>query len=209
LRAEEAPAPSRMKGALRREQLFEIALELFSTKGYLLTSVDDIAGAAGVTKPVFYQHFVSKEALYRELLENVASEMLHAVEAVTSTTSSPREQVEQGFRAYFRYVAEHESAFNLLFGRGVIFDEECASVIDTVERTMAQMVAGLIEAGIGDEHRLLLGYGIVGLAAQTGRLWLQARKDGALIGRMPADPDLLARWVAEIAWGGLRGITRD
>lgn len=197
-----------MKGKRRREQLFEIALDLFSTQGYLQTSVDDIASRAGVTKPVFYQHFLSKEALYMELLEHVASQLIYEVRTATSIAASPREQVEKGFLAFFRYVAAHENAFFLLFGTGGRRDDEFAQVARKVEETMAETVAALIEAGIGREHRLLLAYGIVGIAEQTSRHWLKARHADES-GAFPADPDVLARWIGEIAWGGLRGITRD
>ncbi len=52
----------------RRQQLFEVARERFAQQGFHATSMDEIAEAAGVTKPVLYQHFPSKRALYVELL---------------------------------------------------------------------------------------------------------------------------------------------
>ena len=64
-----APAGRRLTADARRRQLFEVALTLFSEHGYAATTMDDIAEAAGVTKPLVYQHFESKRALYLELMD--------------------------------------------------------------------------------------------------------------------------------------------
>src|SRR5690625_5722273 len=61
-----AMSTSRMPRAQRRTQLLELATSVFTQKGFQATSMDDIAAAAGVTKPVLYQHFDSKETLYVE-----------------------------------------------------------------------------------------------------------------------------------------------
>ena len=205
-----APAlAARLPAYQRREQIFEIALQLFSSKGYIQTSVGDLAKAAGVTKPVIYQHFVSKKALYLELLEHVGAQLLGEINRAAGSARSPRGQVESGFLAYFRYVGEHENAFYLLFGTGGRRDDEFSEVARKVERTMAEAVAVLIEAAISPQHRLMLAYGIVGLAESTSRHWLTSLKESNIESGIPADPDVLARWVAEIAWAGLRGITKD
>ena len=60
--------PRRLPAPRRRRQLLDVALERFSEGGLYGTSMEQIAEAAGVTKPVLYQHFGSKRALYLELL---------------------------------------------------------------------------------------------------------------------------------------------
>ena len=62
---------TRMPAAERRAQLLDVALRVFGEKGFHDTSMNDIAEAAGVTKPVLYQHFGSKRALFRELLREL------------------------------------------------------------------------------------------------------------------------------------------
>ena len=64
---------ARLPAPARRTQLLEVALEAFAEHGYHLTSMNQVAEAAGVTKPVLYQHFRSKKALYQELLDEVAT----------------------------------------------------------------------------------------------------------------------------------------
>lgn len=57
----------RMPAAERREQLLSVALDVFAGEGYHQTSMNQIAEAAGITKPVLYQHFASKRELYLAL----------------------------------------------------------------------------------------------------------------------------------------------
>src|SRR5580704_5407079 len=114
----------RLTAGQRRRQLVAVALELFARRGYRATTMDDIAEAAGVTKPLVYQHFSSKRALYLELVDAVAHEMLSAISEATAKAQGPRQQVELGFAAYFQLVVTHEAAFHLLYGRDDADDEE-------------------------------------------------------------------------------------
>ena len=66
---------------------------------------------------------------------------------------------------------------------------------------MAEIIAGLIDVGLEPEHRRLLGHAVVGLAEGTSRHWVRQ-------GLAP-DPGRLARWVADAAWSGLRGLRPD
>src|SRR3954449_3731388 len=99
--------PTRLPAARRRRQLLDVALGVFAARGMHGTSMDDIAEAAGVTKPVLYQHFRSKRALFLELLDEVGQHLLTAITNATSTAATPREQVERGLTAYFQFVADH------------------------------------------------------------------------------------------------------
>lgn len=62
----------RLKGSERRAQCLEIAQQLFATHGYHHISMDDIASAAKVTKPVLYKHFPSKLELYFAIIDNLS-----------------------------------------------------------------------------------------------------------------------------------------
>jgi AcrR family transcriptional regulator len=190
---------TRLPAARRRRQLLDVALEVFAERGYHATSMNDVAERAGVTKPVLYQHFRSKRALYLELLEDVGGRLLEAITKATAATDSPREQVHAGFRAYFRFVASQQPAFQLLFGGGARRDEEFADAVRRVEISIAETIAELIVAeGLDGPRRLLLAHGIVGLAEATGRHWLANGMTGSA--------DELATHVAVLAWAGLRGV---
>jgi AcrR family transcriptional regulator len=106
------PRPGRRLTAdARRRQLFDVALSLFAEHGYSATTMDDIAEAAGVTKPLVYQHFDSKRALYLELLDVVSHELIDRIVQSTAVAEGPRQQVELGFAGYFELMVDNELAF--------------------------------------------------------------------------------------------------
>ena len=79
------PRPAtRLPAARRRKQLLDVALEVFAERGFHPTSMNDLAEAAGVTKPVLYQHFGSKRELYLELLDDVGGRLRDAIGKATS-----------------------------------------------------------------------------------------------------------------------------
>jgi len=191
---------TRLPAARRRRQLLDVAQEAFADRGFHGTSMDDIADAAGVTKPVLYQHFPSKRDLYLELLKDVGHQLLDAITLATADAPSPRRQVEAGFAAYFTFVNANVSAFRLLFGSGARRDEEFDAAVTRVTDAIGDAIAGLIAADIDREHRRLLAAGIVGLAESACRHWVRNDLD------IPADE--VARRIADLAYAGLRGIHR-
>ena len=192
---------SRLPAARRKEQLLDVAMKVFAERGFHATSMNDVADAAGVTKPVLYQHFPSKRALYLELLRSVGDELMQAIAEATAG-AGPREQVEHGLHAYFRFVADQGPAYWLMFGGGTRRDAEFAEEATRVERSIAAVIAELITVeGLSQEDRLLYAHGIVGLAEGTSR---------HLIGDAQAlDPEAVAVKVADLAWRGLRGLRSE
>lgn len=179
-----------------------MALRVFATRGFHQTSMNEVADAAGVTKPVLYQHFTSKRALYRELLELVSTRLMLVIDEATSASASPREQVENGLRAYFHFVVDRADEYRLMFGGGTRRDAEFARETVRLERSIAEAISTLITVeGLAEADRLLLAHGIVGLAEGTTRHWLADDLD--------LDPDEMAIRVADLAWRGLRGIRSD
>ncbi len=185
-----------------------MALELFADRGYRATTMDDIADGAGVTKPLVYQHFASKRALYLELVASVAAELLAAIDAATAGAPGPRRQVELGFAAYFDFARAHPAAFRLLYGRHSGQDEELGAPLRQVEQAIAEAIDPLIDAGLDPEHRRTLAYGVVGMAEGVSRYWLSERRD-ARPAPTPAESERMAARMADLAWAGLRSVHAD
>lgn len=190
---------ARLPAAERRQQLLDVALDVFSRKGFHEASMNDIADAAGVTKPVLYQHFRSKRELYLELLREMGDRLGEAVGKATASAAGPRQQVEAGFEAYFRWVTENQGGFQVLFAGDTRRDREFVAEVLKVETEIADAIAQLIVVdGLSEERRRLLAYGIVGISETTSRHWLADDLD--------LGPAELAAQVAELAWAGLRGL---
>ena len=191
---------SRLTATARREQLLDVALGVFARSGYHGTSMNDVADAAGVTKPVLYQHFQSKRELYQALLDEVGNRMLATIRSATAGVTDGRSQTELGFRAFFRWVADDHAAFMLLYDSGTGLDEEFSKVRRGVTAGMARAVAPLIAADIDDEHRMTLAHALVGLAEGASRRLVEQG--------LAFDPDVVSRQVSDLAWAGLRSVHR-
>ncbi|MCU1345572.1 MAG: putative TetR family transcriptional regulator [Acidimicrobiia bacterium] len=191
---------ARLSAAERRRQVLQHALGVFAEQGFHSTSMNDVAEAAGVTKPVVYQHFTSKRVLYRALLVEVGQQLRELIVKATANATSPHQQVEQGMTAYLSWVAADSAGFRLLFGGGARRDEEFARDVRAVEASIAEAIAELITADVEAEHRLVLAHGILGLAEGSLRHLVGANR--------PIDTEVLARQLADLAWAGLRGIRR-
>ena len=186
------PAPE------RRKQLIATAIEVFARDGYHNTSMNDVAEAAGVTKPVLYQHFSSKRELYLALLDDVGRRLRTTIAEATSTAATPHEQVRRGFGAWFGWVATEADDFRLLFGSGNRRDAEFAVAVRHVEDALAEAIAPLIQAGIDAAHQQTLAWALVGMAETTARRLVAAGE--------PIDAGRVADQVSELAWAGLRGL---
>lgn len=195
------PATTRLPAPERRRQLLDVALETFAANGFHGTSMNDVAEAAGVTKPVLYQHFASKDALYNELVDEMGARLEEAIMADVAQAAGPRQQVEAGFRAYFRWSIGQGAAFQVLFSDRNRTDPALAGAVARVEAMVADRVASLIEIeGLSDDERHVLALGVVGIAESTSRHWLRLGLGEG------TESDAFADQVATLAWSGLRGI---
>jgi len=111
---EMAATQKRLPAAERRELVLESAGELFGERGYAHTSLDEIAAAAGVTKPILYRHFDSKKALYLALLERHRDDLPRFFEHVPADLPF-EERVEAILETWFDYVAERGYAWRMIF----------------------------------------------------------------------------------------------
>jgi AcrR family transcriptional regulator len=189
---------ARLNAAARREQILEVALRVLGEVGYHGASMNDIAEAAGVTKPVLYQHFESKRELYLALIDAAGERLISAIGAATANVAEGRRQTEAGFRAYFTWVAVEHHAFMLLFGGGARRDDEFSRAVRRITDDAAQAIAPLIAVDIDAEDRRTVAHGLVGLAEGASR---------RLVERGEAfDPHQVAATISRLAWAGLRAL---
>ncbi len=169
--------------------------------------MEDIATAAGVTKPLLYQHFESKRALYLELIDDVAARLVGALSEAAGANATTRLQVEAGFEAYFRFTIENQAAVRMLFDAP--HDEELARGLRSIEDSIAQFLAPMFDPHIDEEHRRTLAAAVVGMTEAVTRDWLRVRAERRDAGADSlAEAQLLAERLASFAWGGLRSLNR-
>ena len=109
-----AATRKRLPGAERRELILREAGRLFGEHGYAGTTLDEIASASKVTKPILYRHFDSKKALYLALLEKHREDLPRFFERVPADLPF-EERVEAILETWFDYVTSHGYAWRMIF----------------------------------------------------------------------------------------------
>ncbi len=191
----------RLPAPARREQILDVSVQVFARRGFHSTSMNDVADAAGVTKPVLYQHFDSKQDLYLALLDEAGNRLRNSVTKAVAGAASGKEQTEMGFKAYFHWVAEDHDAFLLLFGSRASRDEESTAAIRRITAETAHAIAPLIAVDIDPEHQRVLAQGLVGLAEGVSRHLVERGES--------FDAEQLGQQIADLAWAGLRAVHRN
>jgi len=95
----------RLKASERKAVILAVAKVLFSDKGYHGVSVDEIARRVGVSPAILYRHFSSKEALYEEVLNQIACKRESYVEAVVQSDGGFSEVLRMITRRYVESVS--------------------------------------------------------------------------------------------------------
>jgi AcrR family transcriptional regulator len=108
------PRRERLPGEERRVLIVEAAGRLFGERGYQGTRLDDIAAAAGVTKPILYRHFDSKKGLYLALLERHRDDLGSFAGAIPAE-GPPEERLRRVLEVWVGYVEDHSYAWKMLF----------------------------------------------------------------------------------------------
>jgi AcrR family transcriptional regulator len=110
------PTPRRRLTAAARREVIELAaMDVFAERGYHGAAMDEIARRSGVTPPVVYDHFESKPALHRRLLERTRDELLVMWRENLGGDGTLEQQIAQAFDAWSRYVEAHPYAPRMFF----------------------------------------------------------------------------------------------
>jgi AcrR family transcriptional regulator len=98
----------------RRASIIEAAGRLFGERGYAGARLEDVAAAAGVTKPILYRHFASKKDLYLVLLRRHRDD-LGSFAGMIPSRGTEEERLRTVLQAWFTYVEAHSYAWRMLF----------------------------------------------------------------------------------------------
>jgi AcrR family transcriptional regulator len=181
---------------LRARQLTELAEGLFSERGYQGASMDELARRAGVTKPVVYELFGSKDGVFRACLERFADRLAAEVADAARAERQPEARLRAGGLAFLRFAAENRVAWELMM-EGRFSDTAVA-----VRRRQAALVLELlreIASAEADEHELEVAAHAVNSAFEGVANWMWEHPDVPL--------ERLSDWTVELLLPGLRRFT--
>jgi AcrR family transcriptional regulator len=141
-----ATAPRKRLGSDRRRAVIEdAAARLFAQRGYAGTRLNDIAAAAGVTKPMLYRHFESKKALHLALLAKHRDELLARIAESAGADGPLSRRLPVILDAWFGYVEENPYAWRMLF-RDTTGDPEIQAFHLELHASARALNVALIEA---------------------------------------------------------------
>lgn len=120
-------AHGRVPRQLRRRHLLELATALFAERGFAAASMDELAARAGVSKPVIYGLFGSKEGVLVAVIDALGIELNRTVVAAVAGGTSPKQLLREGSLAFFSFVGERSETWAMIFGASRTLNEAGAS----------------------------------------------------------------------------------
>ncbi|MDJ0319659.1 TetR/AcrR family transcriptional regulator [Pseudarthrobacter sp. PS3-L1] len=192
-----------MTGEQRRSQLVSVARGLFAMRGLDATTIEDIAAAAHVSKPVIYEHFGTKEGLYSTVVDVEFRILLDSINAALTDEAKPRVLVERAALALLTYIEERTDGFRILMRDAPPSQPEGAfsTLLTHVTARVEHILSDEFDRrGFGAEDGAMYAQMLVGMVAMTGQWWLDSR--------VP-DKHTVAAHLVNLAWNGLTGLKRD
>ena len=171
---------TRLPRAERERQVLAVARPLFAERGYGEVTMDDVAAAVGVTKPLLYIYFGNKERLYLACMEPAARELHEAVASAVAGAERPADALEPGVQAFFSFVDRDRDAWRVLFDETLPAGGEVARRVAQHREELEAVVARLVVARLPGRrtHRAAveveaLSTALLGAAESLARWWLR------------------------------------
>jgi AcrR family transcriptional regulator len=161
--------------AVRNQQLLDIAEELFIARGFAATSIEDVARAAGVTRPVVYGHFGTKEGIYLACVRRARAEFQQALVEAVSAADNPLEQINNGSNVLLLWLEADPRKWRLLFASGTLLPPEYATQLEQMRFETIDQIAYLLRLGMPDaepQRVTACAHAISGIGERLGHWWL-------------------------------------
>jgi AcrR family transcriptional regulator len=192
--------PPRLPRDQRRIQLLDAASEVFASKGYHAAAMDDIADAAGVSKPVLYQHFPSKLDLYLALLDQSCERLAEVVEEALASTEDNADRVIATVAAFYEFVSSESGDFRFIFESDLTGDRSVQQRLSQVNAEISDAIAEVIaeDTSLPVQQAKLLAVCLVGIAQVSARYWISGGTSAITL-------DEAKHLVSNLAWRGISG----
>lgn len=191
--------------------MMDAAVAGFARHGYRSASMDDIAEAAGVSKPLVYQYLRSKEDLFTACIEREAAALTAAVsEGTRERAASADQQLWNGLCAFFAHTAAHPDGWAVLYQQARTEGEPFARTVAAMRAEIIELVTGLIgraardagcEGDLVDREVSGLAHALAG-AAESLAGWANSRTGDA-----PSAKETAAT-LMNFCWSGLENLMK-
>ncbi|WP_242614182.1 TetR/AcrR family transcriptional regulator [Actinomadura roseirufa] len=136
----------RMSRADRERQMLDVAEEVFGERGYQAASMDEIAERCGVSKPMLYEYFGSKDGLLTACVCRSKAELLDVTQKAMAGATAPEDVLWRGMVAYFSFIDAHSRSFAMLLGEPPAGSPETAEAVEATRRQQSALISGVLAA---------------------------------------------------------------
>ncbi|RKN03863.1 TetR/AcrR family transcriptional regulator [Streptomyces radicis] len=197
----------RVPRSVREREIVDAAVHVFSQRGYRAAVVDEIAELAGISKPMVYLYFTSKEGLFVACVRREARRLAETFrEAAQRAGGSPELRLWAGLSAFFAFVAERRDSWVVLHRQAPEQSEAIAAELAEARRTVMAEVTALVASGISDSdggdhlgefEAEFVAHALVG-AADAVTDWMERHPD--------SPPDGASLRLMNMVWIGMRDV---
>lgn len=143
----ENPKPSpraRLPRPVRERQMLEAAIISFGRHGFHGASMDQIAEDAGISKPMLYAYFDSKEGLYIACIRRAGLDLIDSVRKSFDSNIEAEQQLWNGFMAFLGYIKGHREAWNVVRNETLTGQPLFPDEMENIRVLLRQLVSELL-----------------------------------------------------------------
>jgi AcrR family transcriptional regulator len=164
---------TRLPRAERERQMLESAHALFAQRGYAAVTMDEVAAAVGVTKPLLYNYFGNKERLFLACMKPSGDALTGAVVAAVSAADTPAQALRSGIHAFFAFLDSDRESWRVLFDATLPTSGAIAQRVAEYRDRLASLVTAALRERNPEPTVEPLSVALLGAAEALGRWWLR------------------------------------
>lgn len=195
--AEGGTSRKRMPRAQRERQMIEVAETVFAEQGYVAASMDDIAERVGVSKPMLYEYFTSKEGLLLACIRQSRAELRDVTMRAANAADTAEEALRAGLYAFFAFIRERKRSWALLRHEMNLIDSPASDEIEVTRQHQTNMIAAVMRGFVPSAPQLqadALAEFVVG-GCERLAIWCEQHEE--------VTPELATEYAMDLLWGGL------
>jgi AcrR family transcriptional regulator len=161
------------RGTRTRQRVLESAEAVFADHGYHDASIVKITEAAGVGQGTFYLYFGSKQDVFDELVRDLNRRVRHAMKEASSQGKTRLEAELLGFRAYFRFTADHPALYRIIRQAEFVSPQMLRYHYDRLSSGYVEALRAAVERGeIADLDPEVAAWALMGMGELIGMRWI-------------------------------------
>ncbi|WP_024877323.1 TetR/AcrR family transcriptional regulator [Saccharomonospora piscinae] len=193
----------RMPRAERERQMIGVAEAVFAERGYSAASMDEIAERVGVSKPMLYEYFSSKEGLLLACIQSARAALREATQEAVLGATSAEDALRKGLLAFFAFIRDRRQAWSLLRHEMTLIGTSAADELEATRQQQTDLIAALMGGYLAAEDAGLLqamAEFVVG-GCERLAIWCEQNEQ--------VTPEAATDYAMKILWGGMRHLAQQ